>query len=164
MASSTESTSSVCAAENCASNYREAKTLKSQSNAASSTDRCSSARANWAQKQLGLPASQPWRSITPLTRTALPSAHDSLLLVGDAARVVEPFTGEGIFYAMRSGEIAAAMAVKLIREKSSRAAREYARLHAAIYRGRLWINVMARLAVVSPKIGSAFFEIAQFHP
>ena len=119
---------------------------------------------DWAKKQFGLPANQPWRSITPLTRTALPSAHDGLLLVGDAARVVEPFTGEGIFYAMRSGEIAAAMAVKLIREKSSRAAREYARLHAAIYRGRLWINVMARLAVVSPKIGSAFFEIAQFHP
>jgi geranylgeranyl reductase family protein len=119
---------------------------------------------DWAKKQFGLPAGQPWRSITPLTRTAVPPAHDRLLLVGDAARVVEPFTGEGIFYAMRSGEIAAAAAAKLIREKSSRAAREYVRLHTAIYRGRLWINVMARLAVVSPKIGSAFFEIAQFHP
>ena len=119
---------------------------------------------DWAKKQFGLPAGQPWRSITPLTRTAVPPAHDSLLLVGDAARVVEPFTGEGIFYAMRSGEIAAAAAAKLIREKSSEAEREYARLHAAIYRGRLWINVLARLAVVSPQIGSAFFEVARFHP
>jgi len=119
---------------------------------------------DWAKKQFGLPADQAWRSITPLTRTALSPAHDNLLLVGDAARVVEPFTGEGIFYAMRSGEIAAAAAAKLIREKSSCAAREYVRLHAAMYRGRLWINVLARLAVVSPQIGSAFFEIARFHP
>ena len=119
---------------------------------------------DWAKKQFGLSADQAWRSITPLTRTALSPAHGNLLLVGDAARVVEPFTGEGIFYAMRSGEIAAAAAAKLIREKSSRAAREYVRLHAAMYRGRLWINVLARLAVVSPQIGSAFFEIARFHP
>jgi geranylgeranyl reductase family protein len=119
---------------------------------------------DWAKKQFGLSADQAWRSITPLTRTALSPAHDNLLLVGDAARVVEPFTGEGIFYAMRSGEIAAAAAAKLIREKSSRAAREYVRLHAAMYRGRLWINVLARLAVVSPQTGSAFFEIARFHP
>jgi flavin-dependent dehydrogenase len=87
-----------------------------------------------------------------------------LLLVGDTARVVEPFTGEGIFYAMRSGEIAAAAAETLIREKSKRAEQEYARLHAAMYRGRLWINVLARLAVVSPKVGSTFFELARFHP
>ena len=119
---------------------------------------------DWAKKQFGLPADQPWRSITPLTRTALAPAHDNLLLVGDAARVVEPFTGEGIFYAMRSGELAAATVAKLIREKSRRAARDYVRLHAAMYRGRLWINVLARLAVVSPKFGSAFFEIARFHP
>ncbi len=32
---------------------------------------------------------------------------DSLFLVGDAARVVEPFTGEGIYYALASGELAA---------------------------------------------------------
>jgi flavin-dependent dehydrogenase len=119
---------------------------------------------DWARKQFGLPAAQPWRSITPLTRTALPAAHDNLLLVGDAARVVEPFTGEGIFYAMRSGEIAAGAVATLVREKSRRGAREYARSHAAMYRGRLWINVLARLAVVSPEVGSAFFEVARFNP
>jgi geranylgeranyl reductase family protein len=119
---------------------------------------------DWARKQFDLPAGQPWRAITPLTRTALPATHDNLLLVGDAARVVEPFTGEGIFYAMRSGEIAAAVAEKLIRQKSKRAMQEYARLHATMYRGRLWVNGLARLAVVSPKVGSAFFELARFHP
>src|SRR5438874_5009208 len=119
---------------------------------------------DWAKKQFGLPADQPWRSITPLTRTALAPAHDNLLLVGDAARVVEPFTGEGMFYAMGSGELAAATAGKLIGEKSRDAARDYARLQAAVYRGRLWMNVLARLAVISPDIGSPLFEIARFHP
>ena len=35
------------------------------------------------------------------------AAQPGLFLVGDAARVVEPFTGEGIYYALRSGELAA---------------------------------------------------------
>ncbi len=36
--------------------------------------------------------------------------------------------------------------------------------HAAIYRGRLWINALARSAVVSPKLGSILFEFARFQP
>jgi len=87
--------------------------------------------------------------------------------VGDAARVVEPFTGEGIFYALRSGELAAAAAKDMIRgnaAKAAKAARDYAAQHAAIYRGRLWVNALARGAVVSPKLGSILFELARFHP
>src|SRR6266516_4416411 len=61
----------------------------------------------WAEEQFGLSQNQPWRTITPLTRAAIPPAHENLLLIGDAARVVEPFTGEGIYYALRSGELAA---------------------------------------------------------
>src|SRR4029450_11509825 len=57
----------------------------------------------WAERQFDLPANQPWRTITPLTRSPVPSAHENLFFVGDAARVVEPFTGEGIYYALRSG-------------------------------------------------------------
>lgn len=34
-------------------------------------------------------------------------AHDNVLLVGDAAGAVDAITGEGIFYAQRSGELAA---------------------------------------------------------
>jgi geranylgeranyl reductase family protein len=34
-------------------------------------------------------------------------AHGRMLLCGDAAGLVEPFFGEGIYYAMRSGELAA---------------------------------------------------------
>ena len=36
-----------------------------------------------------------------------PALHQGLLLVGDAGGMVNPFNGEGIAYAMESGEIAA---------------------------------------------------------
>jgi flavin-dependent dehydrogenase len=119
----------------------------------------------WAEEQFGLSQNQSWRTITPLTRAALPPAHKNLLLIGDAARVVEPFTGEGIYYALRSGELAANAIVKIIRgEDRQLALREFARAHAQMYRGRLWINRLARAAVLSPKISSAFLRVAHFQP
>ena len=119
----------------------------------------------WAEEQFGLSQNQPWRTITPLTRAAIPPAHENLLLIGDAARVVEPFTGEGIYYALRSGELAANAIVKISRGEARRSVeREYRSGHAQMYRGRLWINRLARAAVLTPKIASAFLRIAQIQP
>jgi geranylgeranyl reductase family protein len=42
-------------------------------------------------------------------------ASDRLLVVGDAASLVDPFFGEGIYYAIRSGEIAADSVVEALR-------------------------------------------------
>src|SRR2546430_11519311 len=74
----------------------------------------SSLRA-WAERQFNLSADPSWRTITPLTRKPIAVAHENLFFIGDAARVVEPFTGEGIYYALRSGELAANAIVKIIR-------------------------------------------------
>jgi menaquinone-9 beta-reductase len=119
---------------------------------------------NWAMQFFNLAPTQSWRTITPLTRSALPAARENVLFVGDAARVVEPFTGEGISYALHSGELAAAAAKEMIRGNLAKAAGDYAAQHAAIYRGRLWINRLARAAVVSPRLGPIFFEFARFQP
>jgi len=119
----------------------------------------------WAQRHFEIPADQPWRTITPLTRASLPCAHENLLFIGDAARVVEPFTGEGIYYAVRSGELAAGAVAKIIRgEGRLSALREFARASAEMYRGRLWINRLARAAVLSPRVGSLFVRAAQINP
>ena len=116
----------------------------------------------WAQRQFEIPVDQPWRTITPLTRVPVPCAHENLLFVGDAARVVEPFTGEGIYYALRSGELAAGAVAKIIRgEDRQLALRDFARASAEMYRGRLWINRLARAAVLSPRIGSLFVHAAR---
>src|SRR6266496_853453 len=119
----------------------------------------------WAQRHFEIPANQPWRTITPLTRAPVACAHENLLFVGDAVRVVEPFTGEGIYYALRSGELAAKAIAKIISGKDRQLAlREFARASAEMYRGRLWINRLARAAVLSPRIGSLFVRAARINP
>ena len=101
----------------------------------------------WAAREFALPPEQEWRTITPLARAAVSAAHAHLLLVGDAARVVEPFTGEGIYYALASGELAA-------RHLIARDLAGYAKSHAQLYRGRLWINQLAKQAVLHPRLAS----------
>lgn len=44
---------------------------------------------------------------------------DKTILVGDAAGFIDPFTGEGIYYAMRSGQIAANACKKAIDKKET---------------------------------------------
>src|SRR5436305_12140119 len=110
---------------------------------------------DWAERDFKLLPDQPWRTITPLTRDPVPAAHDNLFFIGDAARVVEPFTGEGIYYALRSGQLAARAITKILRgEVRKSAVREFVHEHRAMYRGRLWINRLARAAVLSPKFAS----------
>lgn len=117
---------------------------------------------SWATERFNLPRDQTWRTVTPLARRAVSSAHRNLFFVGDAARVVEPFTGEGIAYALNSGEIAASLAARLTEgEPSWRTRHAYGRAFKAIYRERLWINRLTRAAVTSPRIGALAFKIAK---
>jgi geranylgeranyl reductase family protein len=114
---------------------------------------------HWAEHQFQLPANSPWRTITPLTRSPVPSAHQNLFFVGDAAHVVEPFTGEGIYYALRSGELAANAVGTIIRGGDRHSALlEFTRAYAEMYRGRLWINRLARAAVLRPHLGSSLIR------
>jgi len=124
-----------------------------------------SALRKWAERQFVLPANQAWRTITPLTRSAVASAYENLFFIGDAARVVEPFTGEGIYYALRSGELAANASAKILRGDDRKTVlNEFRRAYAEMYRGRLWINRLARAAVVRPQLGSFFVHAARVNP
>ena len=119
----------------------------------------------WAQQAFKIPSDQAWRTISPLTRAPVPAAHENLFFVGDAARVVEPFTGEGIYYALRSGELAATAIAKIVRGQNRQSAvREFTQAHRAMYRGRLWINRLARAAVLSPKTASMTLKVTHFSP
>ena len=119
----------------------------------------------WAEEHFEITADQSWRTITPLTRSSIPCAHENLFFIGDAARVVEPFTGEGIYYAMRSAELAAIAISKVIRGGDRQSALyEFTRDCAEMYRGRLSINRLARAAVLWPRVGSLFVRAAQIQP
>jgi len=119
----------------------------------------------WAERHFEITSDQPWRTITPLTRSPVSCAHENLFFLGDAARVVEPFTGEGIYYAIRSGELAAIAISKIIRGEDQQATlREFARACAEMYRGRLWINRLARAAVLSPRIASLLLRFEPLNP
>jgi len=126
--------------------------------------RIASLRA-WAERRFGISSGHSWRTITPLTRESISPAQPSLFFVGDAARVVEPFTGEGIYYALASGELAArAIALQGEGGNAGDVAIAYSAAHAQLYRGRLWINRLARAAVLSPRIASALLSGARFQP
>ncbi len=103
-----------------------------------------------AEADFDLPESTAWRTIAPLARAdAAVAARDGLFLLGDAARVVEPFTGEGIYYAMRSAELAADTVLSAPDPETA-----YRRAHAEMYRGRLWVNRLSRLAGSHPRVTS----------
>ena len=54
----------------------------------------------------------PWRGTPPLTRQARQVAAERLFVVGDAAGYVEPFTGEGMAWALASGTAVAPIAAR----------------------------------------------------
>ncbi len=117
-----------------------------------------------AEERFGLDAGQAWHSIAPLQRADLPPAPaEGVFLAGDAARVVEPFTGEGIYYALRSGQLAATAAFGCIRGDAM-AARSYQESHRRLYHRRLWINQLSRLAVTHRFIGDATLALARHFP
>jgi menaquinone-9 beta-reductase len=114
-------------------------------------------------RRFDLPPGHRWQSISPLTRSSIRSQRSNLLYVGDAARVVEPFTGEGILYALQSGALAADCVIQSSTD-SSDPGREYSRRHAQIYKNRLWLNQVARLAVLHPKVSGPLLELIRLYP
>ena len=126
----------------------------------------------WVRAEFGVGKEQAWRTVAPLDRAAARlsavggKAGGGVFLVGDAARVVEPFTGEGIYYALRSGELAAAALLAALRGEigADAAAARYRSEHARMYRGRLWVNRLARAAGRHPRGASWALEALRWQP
>src|SRR4029453_6198955 len=53
------------------------------------------------------PGAKPRSAPLPMGASRPPPVHRGVLFVGDAAGLVNPFNGEGIDYALESGELAA---------------------------------------------------------
>jgi menaquinone-9 beta-reductase len=114
-------------------------------------------------ERFGLTPEQRWNTVAPLSRRPVGTDDPTLFYVGDAARVVEPFTGEGILYALKSGSLAAESIIESHRSGPPFRHR-YAERHRQLYTGRLWINQLARLSVLHPGISSTCLELLRFWP
>jgi menaquinone-9 beta-reductase len=114
-------------------------------------------------RRFGLASDHRWNSIAPLTRKPMVTRQEKLFYVGDAARVVEPFTGEGILYALKSGLLAAETIKRSIVNRVD-CRQEYWEAHRRLYIGRLWINRLARWSVLHPRMSSNLLELLRFLP
>jgi flavin-dependent dehydrogenase len=74
-------------------------------------------------------ASVPWRGTPPLTRRLLKPAGQRLFVIGDAASYVEPFTGEGIAWALASAAAVVPLAAEAARSWRPALATLWARRH-----------------------------------
>jgi len=97
-----------------------------------------------------------WRSSAPITRPAFRPAGGRVLLAGDAARVVEPFTGEGITMALASGELAADLTLRALSHgQLDQLAAAYTAAHHALYQRVSWQNGLTRWLGTHPRWGRA---------
>ncbi len=86
---------------------------------------------------------------TLTSRTAL--AGNSMVLVGDAAGLVEPLTGDGISYACHSAQIAADVILDCLRHSVRKLDQYERRVREEIGADLLWSRRLLSLAVTFPK-------------
>jgi flavin-dependent dehydrogenase len=91
-----------------------------------------------ARRIAGAERITPVQAMGPLAYRVAPPRHDGVLLVGDAAGFYDPFTGEGIFSALRGAELAAETATRALAagDVSARAFRAYRRARRDAFRAK----------------------------
>jgi geranylgeranyl reductase family protein len=109
---------------------------------------CRNPRLKWSLQE-SRPAGET-RSIYPVYFSRRRAYGDRFLLVGDAARVSEPVTGEGIYLALKSGEIAAEVAHTgfVASDFSSEHLASYERTCRSFFASRLRLNRLIRAGQV----------------
>ena len=102
------------------------------------------------------------RSTYPVYFPPRRSVGDGVLLIGDAARVNEPVSGEGIFFAMRSAAIAAAVIDQAFGRGnfSVRELFEYERRCRAEFRLRRGLNGAIRFLMYRPALLAPFIRLS----
>jgi geranylgeranyl reductase family protein len=102
------------------------------------------------------------RSTYPVYFPPRRSYADGVLLVGDAARVSEPVTGEGIYFALKSGVLAARSIDQAFQRSdfSTDHLRSYERNCRRTFRVRRSINSLIRLLIYRPALLSPIIRFS----
>jgi geranylgeranyl reductase family protein len=103
----------------------------------------------------------PVRGVGPMARRVRRVAGPGYLLVGDAAGFLDPFTGEGVYRALRGAELAAA-AVGRALQRSDAMPVGYARARHAAFADKEWVCWLIQLFLASPRwFGYAIGNLSQ---
>lgn len=119
----------------------------------------------WREAGISAPAAMSeidWRGTARLTRRRARVEAEGLLVIGDASGYVEPFTGEGMSWAIWSGLAAAGIAGARVRGSDVRGA-----WGAAMKKGLAWRRARCRIAagvLRSPRLVSLGVGIASAWP
>jgi flavin-dependent dehydrogenase len=110
------------------------------------------------------PTELRWRGTPPLTHRSRRLAHDRVVLVGDSAAYVEPFTGEGMGHALA----AAHALVDLVGAEKTLWSPEFPALWQGLHRRLVtrgqWTIRSLRGALHHPLLTGALFEFARHFP
>lgn len=124
-------------------------------------------------EQAGMPAIElpsvgSWKGTPPLTQHAVRPASRRVFLLGDAAAYVEPFTGEGIAWALGSGMAVAPLVERGLQEWNCNVEDAWLRTHQQLVRDRqFWCRGFAallrrpRLARLAVRLASAWPMLCQ---
>jgi len=105
---------------------------------------------------------KPSYALIPIRDFNKPIAKNNILLVGDAAGIADPFTGEGLFYAFISSRIASKNILKFFKNKNLNIAYEYNKdIYSNLFFiqkwGKVYESIFQHLPNISFWFGSEFF-------
>ena len=99
------------------------------------------------QRLAGAALDEPVRGVGPLTHAVRAASGPGFLLVGDAAGFFDPFTGEGLYRALRGAELAADA---VHAELSGRPGKSYERARRQAFRAKERLTALIQLFVRVP--------------
>jgi menaquinone-9 beta-reductase len=105
-----------------------------------------------------------WRGTPALTRRTDRLALERVFFLGDSAGYVEPFTGEGMAWALASGHAIAPIGLRAIEEWSPGLVREWSALHGRLVRRRQHVCRGVAAVLRRPALARLAFELLHQTP
>ena len=105
-----------------------------------------------------------WKSLHPISRKPWDVTNGRCWLVGDAAHVLEPLTGEGIYSALATAEMAARHILSIERVGVKTAASRYRRQHARFYGARMMIHSLLGWSLADSRRSMRLMQILNYWP
>lgn len=120
-------------------------------------------------EEAGFPAieyleSARWKGTPKLTRKASALSAQRVLVVGDAAGYVEPFTGEGMTWAITGGRAAGRIAASSVDDFDEATEREWANAYDAIVGDRQFVCRALSAGLRRPRVVRTFTGLAGVAP